>query len=288
MKPRIIINRYSDFKIFTDHIYILMHYRSVLLPLTFSLVFMACSSTQQFAAPQLHSSLTIDGNLSDWNTSETLIETREDVNFYTTYDQNFLYIFIDVRSAFKDRAIRQSGLIVYLNDDEDLKNEIGIGIPPGTFNLLRENPGQYSSFLRNNDWMSKPENRETLTRLEDEQFSRIMIVERAGGRSDADYGFVTLNQLEVDGMNAAIGQDGRFLSIEMKIPRDGSSLYRFSGDRFWLGFAVETPNFRIQNENNYSASRQTDRYGTRQRTPQRQDIARSMGEFERWYKITLR
>jgi hypothetical protein len=265
-----------------------MNLRSVLTILICYLILTACGSTNQFTAPQLQSGLTIDGNLSDWNTSETLIESRDDLNFYTTYDDEFLYIFIDVRNAFKDRAIRQSGLIVYLSDDEDLRKELGIGIPPGSFNLLRENPGQYSSFIRENDWMSKPENRETINRFEEEQFNRIMIVERPGGRSDADYGFVTLSQLEVDGMNAAVNRDGRYLSIEMKIPRDGSSLYRFSGDQVWLGFAVETPNFRIQNESNYSASRQSDRYGGRQRAPQRHNIARNMGEFERWYKINLR
>jgi hypothetical protein len=264
-----------------------MTFRSVFLLIFVFMFAAACGSTNNFTSTPLESDLEIDGSLSDWNTSSSLIESREDINFYATHDDDFLYLFIDVRGPFKDRAIRQSGMIVYLSDDDDLRKEIGIGIPPGSFNMLRENPGQYSAFLRENDWMSKPENQENISRLNEEQFNRIMIVERPGGRSEADYGFVTMSQLEVDGMRAAVDQSGRYLGIEMKIPRDGSSLYRFSGNRIWLGFAIETPNFRIQNESNYSAASQRDPYSTRQRQPQRHNISRGLGEFERWYKLEL-
>lgn len=268
-----------------------MTFRSTLL-LSLLIITSACGSTTQFSAPELQRDLVIDGNLSDWNISESLLDARDDANFYTAYDDEFLYLFIDIRDPFRDRAIKQSGFIIYLSDNEDLRKKIGIGIPSGTFNLLREYPSQYNSFLRESDWFSKPANRELLTQLEEEIFNRIMIVERPDGKSNPEYGFVEASQLEVDGIEIAVDQDRRYTAIELKIPRDGTSLYGISSKRVWLGFAVETPNFRLRDESDYSTSRQqrnTGMYGNRQRQrePSRTSMARTMGEFEQWYRINI-
>jgi hypothetical protein len=268
-----------------------MTFRSTFFILSVLLFVSACGSTAQFSAPKLDSDLTIDGRLSDWDTNETLIESRDDINFHTTFDDEFLYLFINVRNLQRDRSIRQSGFIVYLSDDEDMRKSVGVSFPAGTFNLLREYPAQHSAFLRENDWLASTENRELLSQLEEEIFNRVMIVERFDGRSNPEYGFVDLSQLEVDGFEIGIDQDRRFLGIEMRIPRDGSSIYGFSSNRVWLGLAVETPNFRRQTDSEYNSSMQTgqrDAYGNRQRRVQpRQNISRSLGEFEQWFRINL-
>lgn len=263
---------------------------------TFLILFLifnaACGSTTQFSAPEIQRDITIDGTLSDWDISESLLDARDDANFYTSYDDEFLYLFVDIRSPFKDRAMKQSGFIVYLSDDKDLRKKIGIGFPSGSFNLLREYPNQYNSFLRESDWFSKPANRELLEQLEEEVFERVMIVERPDGKSNPEYGFVELSQLQVDGIEIAVDRNRRYISIELKVPRDGSSLYGFKSNRVWLGLAIETPNFRLQNDNDYTTTRQdrrTGMYGGRQqpRAPSRSNMARNLGEFEQWYRINL-
>lgn len=251
----------------------------------------SCGSTNQFTPAQTGNPLTVDGNLSDWNTSETLFEDREQANYYSSFDDNFLYLFVDIRSALKDMSVRRSGLTVYLSDEEETRKKIGVSFPPGTFNLLREYPGAFNNFTSESDWMSKPENQELLENLEDELFSKVMIVQRSGGEGDASYGFVDISQLEVDGMEIAINQDSRTIGLEMKIPRDGSSIYGFSGREVWLGFAIEPPEFNIQDNSNYSptSSGTRDRYGnqTRRQPRPRQNIGRSLGQMERWYLLSF-
>lgn len=268
-----------------------MTHRSIII-ITIFFILNACSSINQFTVPSAENQLVIDGSLSDWDRSASLMEGREDINFYASFDDEYLYLFIDVRGPFKDRAIKQSGLIVYLSDDKDMRQKLGVGIPSGSFNLLREYPSQYSSFLKEGDWFSKPQNRELLSGLENDIYDRVMIVERRDGKSNPEYGFIDINQLEVDGMEVSIDRQGRFTAIEMKVPRDGSSIYGFSSDKVWLGFAVETPNFRIQDDNDITMMRQERRnnmYGNqrRQRAPTRTSLARSLGEFEVWYRVDI-
>lgn len=259
-----------------------------LLVIPVLLFVVSCGSTNQFSAAQLNSDISVDGNLSDWNTTQTLFDDRDHANYYSAYDDEFLYLFIDIRSAFKDASVRRSGFTVYLSDNEENRKSIGVSFPPGTFNLLREYPGAFSSFTSDREWLNKAENRELIERLDEELFDRVMIVQRSNG-GDPSYGFVDKSQLEVDGMEVEINTDSRTIGVEMKIPRDGSSIYGFSSNRVWLGFAVEPPTFRIQGSSDYSAasSGQRDRYGNRQR-PRRTsntDMARNLGQMERWHII---
>src|SRR6056297_1541656 len=247
----------------------------------------SCGSTHQFNAAQLNSTISVDGNLSDWNTTRTLFEYRDQANYYSAYDEDFLYLFIDIRGAMKDMSVRSSGFTVYISDDEETRKSVGISYPPGTFNLLREFPGAFSSFTRESDWLSKPENQELMENLNDELFDRVMIIQRANSDGDASYGFIDSSQLEVDGMKIAVNTDSRTIGLEIKIPRDGSSIYGFSGNRVWLGFAIEPPEFRIQGSSDYSATTAGRRgqYGNRQR-PRRTsnaDISRNLGQMERWH-----
>ncbi|MCC5915604.1 MAG: hypothetical protein JJU46_14610 [Balneolaceae bacterium] len=268
-----------------------MTYRSILLFGATLLLLSACGSTNTIQTAKADREMTIDGSISDWNTSATRIQAKDNANYYAAYDEDFIYIFIDIRDIRKDRAVRQSGLIVYLSDDEDRRRQVGIGVPPGTFNLLRENPQTYNNFIREADWTSKPENREILNRLEGELFDRVMIVEREDGRSNPEHGFVDFSQLEVDGIEIAMDTSSRFLSVEMKIPRDGSTIFPFSGDEVWLGFALETPNFRHSQSNEYEAS-QASRGGyggasRQQRQPSSRDMSRALGEFDDWYLLQM-
>ena len=249
----------------------------------------ACGSTATVSPERTSEAPVIDGNLSDWNTSRTLIESDDQSNTYARYDEDYLYLYIEITSPFRDRAIRQSGLIVYLSDREETRNKTGLAFPSGSFNLLREDPALYNDFLTESDWFSNPANIDLLETLEEDIFDRIMIVERPDGRN-ADYGFIDYSRIEVDGMRIASDNRSRYIAVEMQIPRNGNSIYGFSGDEVWLGLAVETPSFRFNTDNEYSPTmnRQRDIYGNqRQRQPRRQDLSRSLGAFEKWMKLEL-
>lgn len=248
-----------------------------------------CSSTKTVSTPQTADSPEIDGNISDWNMQETLLERTEIADYYSSHDNEFLYLYVDVKSPGHNQAMRQSGFTIYLNSgSEDDRNQIGLAFPSGTFNLLRENPMVYDSFTSDDDWFQQPQNRERLEALEPEIFNRVMIVERMG--SETNYGFLEKERLQVDGIEIATADNRRLMTIEMRVPLNSSSIYSLSGNEFWLGFEIDPPNFRIQNDNNTGVSRQG--YGRRGSmyqgsTPSRTNLRQRMGAFERWYRINL-
>ena len=235
--------------------------------------------------------LIVDGNLSGWSLGSSLINESESVNYYATHTDEFLYLYVDVRSPAMNNAMKQSGFIVYLSNSEDNRKNIGISYPAGTFNLLRNNnPGEYQSFTRDPEWATKPGNRALLEDLEKEVFERPMIVERYDGGSSTQRGFVGMDQLEVDGIQIAINQDRRLIGLEMKIPLDESSVYTLnSEDNIWLGFEIDPPNFRVSSD--YDSSRNNQRMGQNQRNRnqgnQRSNMRRSLGQYEQWFKLDL-
>jgi hypothetical protein len=257
--------------------------------LAVAILLSGCGSTATITPERSVRAPEIDGSLSDWNTGNTLIMPDDHANYYARYDDDNLYLFIEITSPFRDRAVRQSGLIVYLSDREENRNKTGVGYPSGSFNLLREDPATFDDFLTESDWFSNPANIDLLDTLEEEIFDRILVVERPDGRNP-DYGFVDQSRIEVDGMKIAADNRSRYISVEMQIPRNGDSIYGFSGDEVWLGLAIETPSFRLNTDSDYSPTmnQRRDIYGNqRQRQPRRQDISRSLGAFEKWVKLEL-
>jgi len=114
--------------------------------LVLSLFIVACSGSRTITTPATDRTLTIDGNLSGWDLQHSLIERTDAVSYYATHDNEFLYLYIDVRSPARNNAIRQSGLIIYLSSDEGNRKQVGLAFPSGTFNLLRKTPGLTTLF----------------------------------------------------------------------------------------------------------------------------------------------
>jgi len=254
-----------------------------------SLLIVACSGSRTISTPATDQALTINGNLSGWHLEESLVERSEAVSYYATHDNEFLYLYVDVRSPAMNNAIRQSGFIIYLSSDENNRKKAGLAFPSGTFNLLREDPGAYSSFLNDPEWGHNPQNRERLQNLEEEIFDRVMIVERSGG-SDRNHGFINKDQLLIDGIEIAAEEGRRLMGIEMRVPLNESSLFNLEGDKIWLGFEIDPPNIRLQN-NDDSMNRQQG-YGNQRRTSQSRGnrqagLRQQMGQYEQWYQLNL-
>lgn len=220
---------------------------------------------------------------------ESLIDKSDIADYYVTHDKEFIYLYIDVKSPGHNQAMKQSGFIIYINSSEENRNQIGLAFPSGTFNLLRQNPVDFEAFTTDQDWFQEPQNRKRLETLEPQIFDRVMIVERTG--PDANYGFVDKERLQIDGIEISSGEDRRLISIEMRVPLNSSSIYSLNGDQFWLGFEIDPPNFRIQNNDNTSSRQQG--YGRRRgsrgsnMTRMNMNMRQRMGQYQQWYHLDL-
>lgn len=254
--------------------------------LLFSIALTGCSSTKVVKTPQIQDDREIDGNLTGWNLENSVIERTDVANYYSSHNNEFLYLYIDIKSPGMNNAIRQSGFTIYLNSNEEKRDQTGIAFPSGSFNLLREIPGSYNSLINDPEWMQKPDNRSTLNSLEENIFNRVMIVERTG--SSENYGFVDKEQLEIDGIQLAAGENRRLTGIEMRIPLQNNSIYRLNGDRIWVGFQIDPPEFRLQNNNNMDQQRNARNRGMTQTNESRRvNLRQRMGQYERWYLLNL-
>lgn len=237
---------------------------------------------------QKNEALPVDGSLAGWATESTLINSSEEINYHAYLHDNTLYLFVDVRNPRLDSAIRQSGLTVYLSNSEENKKRVGIGYPAGSFNLLRESPSAFNGFTTDLEWARKPENIELLRSLLNQIYSRVMIVERYEGQSNPEYGFVEKHLVEIDGIEIASDQERRMITLEMKIPLDGSTLYNVEKGNIWIGFALEPPVFRFRNTDNMMSDQQSrNMYGQRNRNVQRQSSQPRMLARDDWYILKI-
>lgn len=263
------------------------HLRNFSLLALTAILLIGCSGTKTISTPQTTQSPAIDGNISDWNMQESLIERSTIADYYATHDDEFLYLYVDVKSLGHNQAMKQSGFIIYINSSEENRNQIGLAFPSGSFNLLRENPVVFEAFTTDQEWLQDPQNQEKLESLESQIFERVMIVERIG--SDTNYGFVDKERLQIDGIEIASGENRRLMSIEMRVPLNSSSIYSLNGDQFWLGFEIDPPDFRIQNNDNTSTRQQG--YGRGRRSQgssmTRMNMRQRLGQYEQWYQIDL-
>lgn len=252
-----------------------------------------CGSTETITAHQHNSSIEIDGNLGDWPTSDSNIQNADYFNYYTMQNSDNLYIYVDFKSPFYNQAVDNSGFILYINEDESNKKQRGIGFPTGTFNLLRDDLTSFRNLTRESDWLGNSQNQRRLEEMREENFEQIMIVERLEGSNDAQYGFVTFSQIEAQGIELAVADDRRYYGLEFKIPLDGSPPFELEkGKTFWLGFAIEPPEFTFRDDtNDQQYNRQSGYQGglqSRGRTGDRgAQMRRQLGQYEEWFKIDV-
>lgn len=248
-----------------------------------------CSGPEQLSVFQGDKVLEVDGNLTNWNTNETLLKSTSEVDYYATTYGNNLYIFVDVKGLVKHSGILKSGLIVYLATSEENRRRTGMAYPPGSYNLLREYPNSFESFTTEAEWSRKPENIEMLENLQEDMYSSIMIVERPDDSNRPEYGFIDKSQIEVDGIEIAANQERRFISIEMKIPLGETPLFNLSKNKIWLGFSIEPPEFNFRDESSNVSNRQRNNYAQRSRREanMRYAISRNLGQGEDWFIINV-
>lgn len=266
-----------------------MFFNRIIPSVTALFFLMNCMGPEKLSIYKESQALEVDGNISNWNQTETLLESKSDIDYYATTYDNHLYLYIDVKDILKQSAISKSGLIVYLSSSEENRKRTGIAYPPGSYNLLREYPNAFESFRTDMAWSREPSNTELLENLSEEMYESIMIVERPGDTNRPEYGFVDRSQIEVNGIEVAVDQEKRYISIEMKIPLGETPLFDLDSNNLWIGFSIEPPDFNFRLENNSTSSMRQDRYGdqSRREANMRYAISRNLGRGEDWYIINI-
>lgn len=270
----------------------------IYIPLTLLFTFFlisGCGSTETITTHSMETDIEIDGSLSGWPMSDALIHNSEEFNYYVMQDSDHLYIYVDFKSPFYNRAVENSGFIVYLSDNENIKKRRGIGYPTGAFNLLREDPDTYSELTRDHEWFNNPQNQRRLESLQEENFNQVLIVERYEDNNNPQYGFVTYSQIEAEGLELAAALDQRYYGLEFKIPLNRSAPYELErGKAYWLGFAIEPPEFNFRNNDdmqNYNSRnrRRGGVYSTGRSSSANQNsqMRRYMGQYEEWFKVEI-
>lgn len=266
-----------------------MSFTRILLFIVLLVALTNCSGPEQLSVYQEAQPLEVDGSLTNWNTDATLLSSASDVDYYAATYGNNLYLFVDVKGIVKHSGILKSGLIVYLSSSEENRKRTGISYPPGSYNLLREYPNSFEEFTSDMEWSREPENTEMLENLEEGMYSSVMIVERPDNTNRPEYGFIDRSQLEVDGIEIAVNQDSRYLSIEMKIPLGETPLFNLSENKLWVGFSIEPPDFNFRDQSSSVTNRQRQSYSDRSRREanMRYAISRNLDQGEDWFIINV-
>lgn len=246
---------------------------------------------------------TIDGTPSEWTLDQTMLERNDLFNFHAASDGEFLYLYVEVLSQFHQFALRRSGFTVYLSNDPKNRRKRGVSYPSGTFNLLRDDPGFYDEFLRNPEWMQKPENQEFMERLDTQVFELATMSERRESKGRPVFANYPLGMVQSEGALVAVDTTRRTMGIEWRIPLDGTAPFQLRKGETVIGFAIEPPRFVFQDEGQQSMGGagyygNDYRYGgyggygggySRRARYSQADRAmgmrRAMGEYEKWFTV---
>lgn len=250
----------------------------------------SCSGPELLTVHKQDQPIEVDGNLANWDKTESLLKSTDEIDYYATINGNNLYLFVDVKGLMKHSAITKSGLIIYLSESEENRKRSGLAFPPGSYNLLRQYPNAFEEFTTDMEWSRQPDNMQLLEDLSEELFTEIMIIERPVGSKDPEYGFIDKSQLEIDGYEIAGNDEQRFISMEIKIPLGETSLFTLTKEKIWLGFSIEPPDFNFRDNSSSVSPSQRESYGRRSQRQAniRYAISRNLGQGDDWFLIDLK
>jgi len=273
--------------------------------ISMAMLLSACSSSKVLTSYSTSKSPNIDGNLSDWNYKEALINDSEAFDYYTSTNDDYFNVFVKFNHGFYNRAVANSGYTIYLSNNPKNKHKLGITYPVGAFNALTEMPGTYSKLQDDPKWMNKPENQKLLKRLRKENYSRVMITQQQNPKETPQKVIVNVQQLRAQGIKIAADTSKRFITLEMQIPLQSSKTQQLAldakdGQKIQLGFEINPPKFDLSDEVSEQADqqrRQRQTYGYGQYGSGRsstssiaaeQRLAQRMGQYSKWFTVEIK
>lgn len=260
-----------------------------------------CSGSKSISSLYTQKDIKIDGNLSDWSYSDALISENDSFNYYVSNDKSNLYLYIDFKSPFYKSAAESSGFTIYFGTDPKNKRAFGITYPVGSFNFLRDMPGAYKDFLDDPEWMTKADHQKLLDSFKKDNYKKVMITRKDDPKGTPQRVIIDLAKLKAQGIDLAVNKSNRLISMEMKIPLRSSQTQQLALDpgkssKIDLGFEIEPPDFKIQDDNTDMTSRRRySNYGGYYGTGRTRDtgyekkqmLTRRLGQYDKWFNIVL-
>jgi len=254
-----------------------------------------CSSSRTVSSVWSPQTITIDGSFSDWPRENIQIENNPEYDMYLANDDEFLYIYLIIKSQQVYNNIEQFGLNLYFDTERRFRRSFGIVYPIGILNSISNIPGARMEYLQNPGWGNLQENRQLLESVRRDMPERVMLVQRSNRRETLRPAMVNIEALRAQGIDMRIDDQSRLLNIEMKIPLRSSRTRQFAieaepGKPIYVGFEVQPPSVDdlIQDEPQHNVAA-SDRYTSA--VARRQEAMQSMnqlrGEFSRWIKVDL-
>jgi hypothetical protein len=274
---------------------------SLFLLITGALFVTSCARGALVQSHYTPQAIEVNGDKTGWPTTGTLEQGNSEFDIFFVNDDDFLYVYLSVKSPALLTDIERYGLKLYFDNDHKFRRSFGVVYPIGLLEGLSKIPGARKEYLENPGWVNFPENARLVKSIEDDMPNQIMIVQRLS-KSDPNRALpIPIEALKAQGLEVSMYPESRLLDLEMKIPLQSSRSQQFAidvkqGNVVYFGIEVSPPTVEeiMDDDNRYNADRQglQDRnnpYGRSTQNPQVQAQVRNQlrGDFSRWFRIEL-
>ena len=269
-------------------------FRITLFLLLIASVTINCARTRAVSSTFTPTPITIDGSITDWPRDRMQIENNPEYDMYFANDEDFLYLYVIVKSTQIHSDIEEFGLNLYFDTDNRFRRSFGVIYPIGILNGISNIPGARQEYLQNPGWANISENQQIIASLKNEMPNRVMLVQRSSSRDAIRPIPVNMEALRAQDLHLKMDEESRLLNIEMKVPIRSTRARQFAidvedGKPIYVGFEVQPPSLdEILGEDQNINSRDSQTAGTRRQQNASQFARMQLrGEFSRWVKVEL-
>lgn len=256
-------------------------------------LFGGCSQTRTLGSTYVTEPIQIDGSIADWPRDGMVIETSAEFDIYFANNEEFLFVYLVVKSQQIFNDIEQFGLTLFFDTDRRARRQFGVVYPIGIFNFISNVPGARQEYLENPGWAGFQENQRLIEAYRQEADQRVMLIQRTGTREQIRPISVNKDALTAQGLELSKDPESRLLNIEMKIPLQPNRARQFAieadaGTQIYVGFEIRppTPDEIMRDGGSALAEGQGGTMRRQQEMAQRSQM-QLRGEFSRWMRVNL-
>lgn len=223
-----------------------MYLLKPLLALLTICLILSCSRTKEVTSNFSTDTVELQELLLQWPRSYGPRIQTEYLNYYINNNNEFLFLRIDFKNSRFYEQARRFGFTVYFDSNDKFKRSFGITYPSGVVTQLNDIPGAQRAYFENPGWENIPENRTLIESIEKDLSEHAMLVQRNEPKASIRPFPVTISQLHAQGIDLALDQSSRNVSMVFKVPLQSSRIHQFAldtkpGQEFTMGFEIKPP-----------------------------------------------
>lgn len=269
-------------------------FRITLFLLLIASITINCARTRAVSSTFTPTPITVDGSITDWPRDRMQIENNPEYDMYFANDEDFLYLYVIVKSTQVHADIEEFGLTLYFDTDKRSRRSFGVIYPIGILNGISNIPGARKEYLQNPGWANFSENEQIIASLKNEMPNRVMLIQRSSSRDALRPIPVNMEALKAQDLHLKMDEESRLFNIEMKVPLRSTRARQFAidvedGKPIYVGFEIQPPSIdEILGEDQNMNSRDSQTAATRRQQNASQFARMQLrGEFSRWVKVEL-